>query len=505
MLFNSLEFILLFLPLTLLLWRLALGWGGLRPALALLVAGSLLFYGWWNPAYLPGLVASILLNFWIGRQILNALAAGRKPLATRWLQLGLVFDLAVLGVFKYAYFIADNLAVLGGWHVPFAPLLLPLGISFITFQQLAYLIDCRRGQVRDHGLLDYLVFISFFPQLIAGPIVHHRPLIAQLDTARNPLLPTRDHWPPALTLFALGLFKKVALADTLARYATPAFEAAALGPVSGDLAWQGMLAYSLQLYFDFSGYSDMALGLGLLFGLKLPVNFDSPYRARSIIDFWRRWNITLSHFLRDYVYIPLGGNRLGAGRRRLNLLATMLLGGLWHGAGWTFVLWGGLHGGLLLINHAWRDRCARSQRLGTLAARVPTPVWIGLTFLLTALAWVPFRAPSFAAALNLYAGLPDLGALFAALGAAPWWPTPAFWQGWLDADPALAWAWIALGLMIVWGLPTGWRWVGYDPEPNRPLKRRSGVFQGIIAGLLLWIALKTLLTAPASEFLYFNF
>ncbi|MGQ9830945.1 MAG: MBOAT family O-acyltransferase [Thermochromatium sp.] len=504
MLFNSLEFILFFLPLTLLLWRLTLVWGGLRPALGILVASSLFFYGWWHPAYLPGLVALILLNFHIGRQIIAARAAGRESLATRWLRLGLVFDLTVLGVFKYAYFIADTVAVLGGWHVPFAPLLLPLGLSFITFQQLAYLIDCRRGQVRDHGVIDYLVFVSFFPQLIAGPIVHHQPLIAQLTT-KNPLLLTRDHWPSAITLFALGLYKKVILADTLGHYATPVFAAAALGPVSGDLAWQGMLAYSLQLYFDFSGYSDMALGLGLLFGLKLPVNFDSPYRARSISDFWRRWNITLSHCLRDYVYIPLGGNRQGARRRQLNLLITMLLGGLWHGAGWTFILWGGLHGGLLIINHAWRDLCARSPRLATFAARVPAAVWIGLTFLVVALAWVPFRAPSIAATIAIYAGLRDLGALFAAISTAPWWPTPECLQGWLDADPAFAWAWIALGLIIVWGLPTGWRWVGYDPQPNRPLNRRPGVFQGIITGLLLWLALKTLLTAPASEFLYFNF
>lgn len=502
MLFNSLEFILIFLPLTWALWRLIISFWSLRPALAVLVLGSLIFYGYWDIRYVPGLIVSIIINFYLGQRIISERSAGKMRRAQIFLLTGVILDLGVLGIFKYAHFIATNLTFLGLPAPSWTPLVLPLGISFITFQQIAYLVDCRRGAVDDRSLLNYFAFITFFPQLIAGPIVHHRPFIAQLNPA-NQQLWSGDYWAQGLTLFALGLFKKVVLADTLASYANPAFAAASIGSISGGLAWQGMLAYSLQLYFDFAGYSDMALGLGLLFGLRLPLNFDSPYRASSIRSFWRRWHISLSHFLRDYVYIPLGGNRVGPGRHICNLMVTMLLGGLWHGAGWTFILWGGWHGLLLVLETGWRQLIASRPKLQAWIDMIPKPLWLLLTFISVALGWVLFRSPDLATAGRIYQGLLDGNGLISTLQSAPWQPTAGFWQAWLAAEPTLGWAWIALGLMIVWGLPNSWRWVGYDPEQT--MAPKLGFYHGLVAGLCLWAVLKTLLSAPASEFLYFNF
>jgi D-alanyl-lipoteichoic acid acyltransferase DltB (MBOAT superfamily) len=505
MLFNSLPFLLGFLPLTLLLWRLALHWGSLRLALAGLTGASLVFYAGWNPAYLPLLLGAILMDRPVAGRLVAARARGDERAAGRWLALGVGLNLALLGVFKYSWFIAANVTALAGGAPPFAPLILPLGISFFTFQKIAYLVDLRRGLTRGRGLLDYGFFVSFFPQLIAGPIVHHAPLMAQLDAGRAALRAVMAHWPLGLSLFALGLFKKVCLADSLAPYVGPAFDAPAGAALNGALAWSGMLAYSLQLYFDFSGYSDMALGLGVLFGLRLPVNFASPYQAASIIDFWRRWNLTLSAFLRDYVYIPLGGNRCGRARQRLNLLLTMLIGGLWHGAGWTFVLWGGLHGLMLLINHGWRDWLAGQAGWARAMQRVPRVLWVGLTFALVTLAWVPFRAPNLDAALRLLGALTQGPGLVAVLNGLPAPGSLGFWQGVLAGEPGYAWVWIGLGLGLVWLAPTGWRWLGYRQGSAPPAERPLGFAVGLLTALWLWLALKTLLSAPASEFLYFQF
>lgn len=507
MLFNSLPFLFAFLPLSLLLWRLALGFGRFRIALGLLTGCSLFFYGWWNPAYLPLLLGAIFIDHLLAGRIVRARDASRERAASRWMMLGVGLNLALLGIFKYSWFIAANVTALVGTVPPFAPLVLPLGISFFTFQKIAYLVDLRRGGATRRGLLDYLFFVSFFPQLIAGPIVHHRPLMAQLDPARNPLLRGLDQWPLALGVFSIGLFKKVCLADSLSLYVAPAFDAPAGAIISGAQAWSGMLAYSLQLYFDFSGYSDMALGLGLLFGLRLPVNFDGPYRAASIVDFWRRWNMTLSAFLRDYVYIPLGGNRCGRWRQRLNLLLTMLIGGFWHGAGWTFVLWGALHGLALLVNHAWRDWLARQSAWARRVDAIPRVVWVGLTFALVTLAWVPFRAPDMEAALRLWSALahsPDFASAFVHVQR-PW--TLNFWIGFLSGGQQYVWIWIGIGLAIAWLAPTGWRWMGYPPALEAPWQpqRRLGFGAGLVTAVLLWLAVKTLLTAPASEFLYFQF
>jgi alginate O-acetyltransferase complex protein AlgI len=267
---------------------------------------------------------------------------------------------------------------------------LPLAISFFTFQQITYLVDAYRGETREYHFLHYALFVTFFPQLIAGPIVHHREMLPQF--ARNTLYRLNaEHLAVGITIFALGLFKKVILADGIAVHATPVFDAAEAGFVTLTFfeAWSGALAYSLQLYFDFSGYSDMGIGLARMFGVRLPLNFNSPYKATSIIDFWRRWHITLSRFLRDYLYIPLGGSRKGEARRMTNLMITMLLGGLWHGAGWTFVLWGGLHGIYLVINHGWRKLIPAGN-----AGRLRKGAGWTITMLAVVVAWVPFRAES---------------------------------------------------------------------------------------------------------------
>ena len=495
MLFSSFEFIFGFLPLVWLLWRLLLG-RSLSLAIAWLVLASLFFYAWWNPRYLPLLLGSVAVNFLLGGKILGARADGRDQQAGRWLVAGVAFNVLALGYFKYAHFLSGALSVLADrdWILPAQ--VLPLAISFVTFQKIAYLVDCRRGTVQLHRLRDYLFFVSFFPQLIAGPIVHHQPLIAQLSPS-NPLLHNRVAWQAGIWLFAVGLFKKVVLADSLAHYATPAFLAAANGLISGELAWSGVLAYTLQLYFDFSGYSDMAIGLGLLFGFNLPVNFASPYQAPSIIDFWRRWHMTLSAFLRDYLYIPLGGGRAGTLRRYLNLLLTMLVGGIWHGAGWTFLLWGGVHGILLLLNHAWRMACGRVACLGRLVAGMPAWIGTGLTFLCVALAWVLFRAHNLATAAHMYRSLWQ-----------PWGPAFPV-SDWLEAalslNPSAVWLWLSVALAVTWCVPNAASCLRYDPTPNVAPAYKPGGWQGLSAGVLLWFSLKWLLTAPTGDFLYFNF
>ncbi len=383
MLFNSQIFLLVFLPLTLLLFYRVAQHPRLRTWT--LVAASFVFYGYWEARLVPLLAGSIAVNWLLARH------APRRLLAP----IGVTANLALLGVFKYADFFAGTLATLTGAQHDGFGIILPLGISFFTFQQISYLVDRARGHAPLYAFADYALFVSFFPQLIAGPIVRHDQIIGQYR-----LPPLRDgayeRAGRGLVLLACGLVKKVAFADELARIADPVFTAALAGtPIAGPDAWSGVLAFGFQIYFDFSGYSDMAIGLALLFGLTLPENFNAPYRAVSLIDFWRRWHITLSTFLRDYLYFALGGARRGAARQALALTLTMLLGGLWHGAAWTFVLWGGLHGAGLAVNHAVR-------RAGL---RVPAGVGVTLTFAFVMLAWIPFRAADFASAAQLFTSL----------------------------------------------------------------------------------------------------
>jgi D-alanyl-lipoteichoic acid acyltransferase DltB (MBOAT superfamily) len=366
--------------------------------------------------------------------------------------------------------------------------ILPLAISFYTFQQIAFLVDAYRGETGRPRLRDYALFVSFFPQLIAGPIVMHRELLPQLR--RPDLGPTAARLAPGLTLFLVGLGKKVLVADALAPVADPVFAAAAAGEaLAASDAWGAALAYTFQLYFDFSGYSDMAIGLAWMFGIRLPFNFDSPYKATSVVDFWRRWHVTLSRFLRLYLYVPLGGNRRGPARRHLNLMLTMLLGGLWHGAGWNFVLWGGLHGVYLVINHGWRALRARRSGAGPAPgnAAVGRALARALTFAAVVVAWVFFRAETTPAALGMLGAMAGLGA-----GAAPATLAP------------VTWAALAALLVGAWALPNSQQWLGLAPEDGRPrLVWRPSLGWALAVGVVALAAVVDLF--ESAEFIYFRF
>ena len=388
MLFNSFAFLFLYLPLVLLgyfgLGRLRAEWG-----IAWLAAASLFFYGYWNVRYVPLLMGSIIVNYGSARLI----SATAERVRKRRLVAAVTANLALLAYYKYANFLLDSAIGVGLAHGPGWQIVLPIGISFFTFTQIAFLVDCYRSAVCEYRLLHYALFVSYFPHLIAGPVLHHKEMMPQFADGNN-ARPQAAHFAVGLSIFVLGLAKKTLIADNLAPLVAPVFAAGAHPQLIE--AWIAALAYTFQLYFDFSGYSDMAIGLSRLFGVKLPLNFNSPYRARDISDFWRRWHMTLSRFLRDYLYVPLGGSRHGPLRRYRNLMLTMLLGGLWHGAGWTFVVWGGLHGLYLVLHHGWR-------RLSGGAA----PRWWGdaLTFLAVVLAWVVFRAPDLATATDIWGAL----------------------------------------------------------------------------------------------------
>jgi D-alanyl-lipoteichoic acid acyltransferase DltB (MBOAT superfamily) len=396
MLFSSYTFLFQFLPATVLAFAAARRHSP-RAGIMVLAGASLFFYGAWRPVYLLLLVVSIAVNFGLGLRMEDPLR--RRAIGT----LGVTLNLAVLCYFKYTNFIFDSINTLTGAPLPFFNIVLPLGISFFTFQQIAYLVDVMRGAKVERDIISYTLFVSFFPHLIAGPLVHHAEMIPQFKrgrTGRSSVLAARG-----MAIFAAGLFKKVVIADNLAQFVSPVFaHLDAGGGVTTPWAWLSTLAYTLQIYFDFSGYSDMAIGLALLFGIRLPVNFRSPYQATSVIEFWRRWHITLSRFLRDYLYIPLGGNRLGEQRRYINLLVTMLLGGLWHGAGWNYLIWGGLHGIYLSINHLWRGWRGGDKRAPVAALAVKGLCW-AITFFAVVIAWVFFRARTLAGAWQMLGGL----------------------------------------------------------------------------------------------------
>jgi len=385
MLFNSPEFLFVFLPATLLAFAL---FGRSRAGgMAVLLIASAVFYGRWSVPYLVMLLALLSINFVAGQSLLKT--PSRLLLAA-----GVVLNLGVLGYFKYYGFFAEQLALATGLSIKSTGVALPLGISFFIFQKIAYLVDCHRRQAPPHSYFSFSLFVLFFPQLIAGPITHAREIVPQF--ANLPRRLAAKNLAVGMTIFVIGLCKKMLLADNIGTLVGQVFDHAAATPPSLFVAWLGAAGFGLQIYFDFSGYSDMAIGLAFMFGLRLPENFASPYKARSITEFWRRWHITLSRFLRDYLYIPLGGNRRGAVRQYVNLIVTMALGGLWHGAGWTFVLWGVLHGLCLALHKLWREFTA---------LRLPGPLAWALTLIVVILLWVPFRAPSIDATLAIWQGM----------------------------------------------------------------------------------------------------
>ena len=342
-------------------------------------------------------------NFLFGRAILDNFK--NEKYIKLVLFLGVTLNLFLLGYYKYSNFFVDNINSLTGSSLYLNTIVLPLGISFFTFEQIAYLVDTYRGKSKRYSLLHYCTFVTFFPQLIAGPIAHHKEIIPQLEN-QDIYKFNYQNFSSGITLFFIGLFKKVMIADKLAGFATPVFDAAELGyTLTFFESWIGALAYTFQIYFDFSGYSDMAIGLGIMLGIKLPFNFNSPYKATNIIEFWRRWHMTLSRFLRDYLYIPLGGNRKGTISRYNNLIVTMLLGGLWHGASWTFVVWGGLHGFYLIINHSWSHLVkylTKNKNGTTHLGRIFSTL---ITFIAVIVAWVFFRAESFQGAMIVLEGM----------------------------------------------------------------------------------------------------
>ncbi|KHD05800.1 acetyltransferase [Candidatus Thiomargarita nelsonii] len=394
MLFNSYEFIFIFLPLTFFIYFFLTTKKLIIASKVFLVLSSLFFYGWWNVIYLPILLGSIIFNYIVGVKLSKNTGDKNKQLLI-W---GIVFNIALLGYFKYTDFFIENVNIFLEQEVPLIHLVLPLAISFFTFQQIAYLVDSYKCGTREYNFLNYAVFVSFFPQLIAGPIVHHKEMMSQFSEAKNQIL-NYNNIATGLFIFSIGLFKKVVIADTFAIWATHGFDVAE--SLSFFEAWATTLSYTFQIYFDFSGYSDMAIGIALLFNIRLPVNFNSPYKAVNIQDFWRRWHITLSRFLKDYVYIPLGGNRKIRLKTYANLMLTFLIGGIWHGAAWTFVFWGGLHGIALIIHRIWKNAGFRLNKI---------LAWF-ITFIFINITWIFFRAKDWDDAIKVLKGIVGLNGI----------------------------------------------------------------------------------------------
>jgi alginate O-acetyltransferase complex protein AlgI len=495
MLFNSAVFVFLYLPIVWIGYLLSLQLPWARAGIAWLGLASLFFYGYWDPAFIPLLIGSILFNYGIGRLMDREVWDGPERARKALLIFGLVANLATLGYYKYANLLSSSAGSLTGIATPVFDVILPLGISFYTFTQIAYIVDSYTARKSEKSFAAYLLFVTYFPHLIAGPVLHHSEMMPQFlrDQAGIRLALVME----GLLFFALGLAKKVLIADSVAPAANRAFTLAESGTLGLVDSWYGTLAYTTQIYFDFSGYSDMAIGLALLFGIRLPLNFASPYKQRSIVDFWRCWHMTLSRFLRDYLYIPLGGGRHGPVRRQVNLMVTMLLGGLWHGASWTFVVWGGLHGLYLQVNHAWRHLVSRSTRLQDFLARHPVSVAIcawALTFLAVVVAWVFFRAESFGGAANMLSGM--LG------GSAS-----------LDADLVdfHTACYIAIGLLIAVFSLNSQEFVasvaGRMDKAGPALPARP-FLQGAHVGTLVMLVVSLTLISVAwgtNEFIYFNF
>ena len=398
MLFNSYAFIFLYLPIVLFgyfyLARKNHSYGIWWLALA-----SLFFYAYWSYSYTFLLLASIIFNFLIGSSIAYFSEKNKKK-SLQLLQIAIVLNLCLLGYYKYLNFFIDTLKVLVGGEFRSLEYLLPLGISFFTFTQIAYLVDTHRGIAKEYNFGKYLLFVTYFPHLIAGPVLHHKQMMPQFSNTVLRYV-NWENIANGLIIFAIGLSKKIFIADALAPYADAVFGASSRGvELTTYEAWAGALAYTFQLYYDFSGYSQMAIGISLMFNIHLPINFNQPYKASSIIDFWRRWHISLSQFLKDYLYIPLGGNQNGPLRRYINLLVTMLLGGFWHGAGWTYVVWGCMHGIFLVINHLWRSIFEVNKSIQSKNKFWITVGW-ALTFLSVVVAWVVFRSESLTSAQNI--------------------------------------------------------------------------------------------------------
>ena len=511
MLFNSVEFIFLFLPITLIGFFLLARVGQIYAA-SWLFAASLFFYGWWDWKYLGLLLGSIGFHFFVGLWLMRLSASFKK-----WLLVSAItVDLSALVYFKYADMFVGTWNSVVGNQIELLHIILPLGISFFTFTQIAYLVDVYEGKVKEMRPIHFGLFVTYFPHLIAGPVLHHKEMMPQF-ASKLTYIPRYSMFALGISIFSVGLAKKVLLADNLSPYANTFFA----NPADSGLlqAWNGVLAYSFQLYFDFSGYSDMAVGLSIMLGIKLPINFFSPYKSKNISEFWRRWHMTLSRFLRDYLYIRMGGNRLGKGRRYFNLIMTMFLGGLWHGAGWNFALWGLMHGAYLCIHEGWRASLGRfipHNRLASVCA-------VFITFVAVIFAWVPFRASGLGSTVAIwqkmiglhgisapeafFSTLPFFGSFLKSLGI-----TQAVGGG---SVMVFGFAWIAVAAVVAFGTPNTYqihrrfKAAIIDKDLQKVVSQAHGLRARFHVRWAFYLAI--LLTASLlylsrpSEFLYFQF
>ena len=480
MIFNSFEFIFVFLPIVLALYYL-IGRINIPFAKAWLLVASLFFYAYWNPAYLPLVLISMVINYVIG----SFLGKNEKPnLRKPILIIGIVFNVGLLSYYKYFDFFITNVNGLFETNQPLLQLVLPLAISFYTFTQIAYLIDSYRLETKEYSFLNYGLFVTFFPHLIAGPIVHHKQLAPQFNEKKSYFV-NYSNISKGLMIFAIGLFKKVGIADMFAQWANTGYSnVEALTFVD---SWITTFSYTLQLYFDFSGYSDMAIGLALLFNIVMPINFNSPYKALDIQDFWRRWHITLSNFLTTYLYIPLGGNRKGSTRTYINIFIIFLVSGVWHGAGWTFIVWGTMHGLASVICRWWK-------RAGY---HMPKVLAWTTTFLFVHLAWVFFRAISFGDAITVLKAMFGFNGVYLPVATREFLPEISaerfITMPFADSLSMLLIS-VFVGLLLVWFAKNSMEIME---------QRKRNVTMAIFVALLLFYSVTQL--QNVSEFLYFNF
>ena len=509
MLFNSYAFLFCFLPILLLCWYGVSSFTTTALSLVLLIA-SAVFYGLWGLEFFLLLIIMVGLNYFAGLLLLKEDSEERGYLDGRisrksFLAIILIINLLPLIWFKYSDFIISNIASLFELDINFTPPGLPLGISFYTFIQIAWIVGVYNRQIKPEGFTRHALFSACFPYVISGPIVRYEQIGPQFDSLSGL---NANSIAKGFSLFALGLAKKVLIADSIAIYANAIFNGAEKGfPLTTLEAWLGSFAYTFQLYFDFSGYTDMAIGLGLMIGIKLPENFNSPYKSTGIVDFWRRWHITLGSWLKDFLYIPLGGNRGGKLKQYRNLFLTMLIGGAWHGAGWTFIIWGALHGFMLSINHYFRAKIkdtSLQKSLSTIYCRI---FFIIITFLLINFCWVIFRAQTLSGAYTIYSAMFGQGTI----------TDPSLYQNMQGLDLFIAkylphhyfQGWIPFGLfilcsIIVWVFPNCHTiFNGYKDGSSSFISFKPSKSWAYALSILVFITL--ILVSRKSTFLYFQF
>jgi len=499
MIFSSPVFVFAFLPVVFLVAMLVRRFkSSTLPLLLWMTMSSLFFYAFWEASYLPIIVISIVANWLVGQWIGRNAGASRVPLF-----MGICGNLLALGYYKYFDFFTANINSSLGTNLPELGLLLPLGISFFTFQQIAYLVDTSRGLTGRTNIFEYAFFVSFFPQLIAGPIVHHRHILPAIHKGESFNF-SSEQVLAGLHAFAIGFFKKVVIADSLVLASSAVFNAADAGQsLTSHDAILGTLSFTFHIYFDFSAYTDMAIGLALMFGVQLPKNFDSPYKSTGFIDFWQRWHITLSEFLRDYVYIPLGGNRKGVALRYFNLLSTMLIGGLWHGATWTFVFWGGVHGVLLMMNR-WIRTIIRFPRSGPWARPSAVFCW-AVTFPIIALTMIAARAATWSGMLEVFTAIftwtsPETGSEAYDVTKEQ---LPYLFPVTIDGEPFMAWFWIVLAAVLSFVMPNTWALTKRFPETRG--MRRLGANLLTVSTFVAASFIILYMANRVTEFFYFDF